>query len=352
MRELIPNLLRWRERGDQIALATVTKTWGSSPRPAGAKMAVNANGEFTGSVSGGCVESAVIDAAMNVIATGEPRLLRFGVSDEQAWSVGLTCGGSIEVFVERMPLHSSEQAAAQKPVLMDEWIQALAKAHPIAVATVLRGERQSLGRHVLLLADGTMHSDGEDENLISLLHARAPSFFTREQTEVVTAGERDVFIESIFPAPKLIIIGAVHVAIPLTTLAKTLDYQVILVDPRGAFATDERFPHVDRLVRKWPDEALQEIGIDAGTCLVILTHDAKLDDPALKFALQHQPAYLGVLGSKRTHEKRIKRLKEEGISEEQLARVHAPVGLGIGASTPAEIALSIMAEIVSRRRIS
>ncbi|MGH7493382.1 MAG: XdhC family protein [bacterium] len=350
MRDLIPFMLRWRERGDQIALATVTKTWGSSPRPAGAKMAVNASGEFTGSVSGGCVETAVIEEAMKILAAGEPKLLRFGVSDEQAWSVGLTCGGSIEVFVERMPLLSPAQTALPGHDFMRAWLQALAKAEPMAVATVLRGEEHILGRHMLLSAEGTIHNEFDDEDLTSLVRTRAASWLAREHAEVVTAGEREVFVESILPAPKLIIIGAVHVAVPLITLAKTLEYQVILVDPRGAFATDERFPHVDRLVRQWPDEALQEIGIDAGTCLVILTHDAKLDDPALKFALQRQPAYLGVLGSKRTHEKRIKRLKAEGISDDQLARVHAPVGLEIGASTPAEIALSIMAEIVARRR--
>jgi xanthine dehydrogenase accessory factor len=350
MRDLIPNLLRWRERGDQIALATVTKTWGSSPRPAGAKMAVTASGEFAGSVSGGCVETAVIEEAKKVLAAGEPKLLRFGVSDEQAWSVGLTCGGSIEVFVERIPPASPGQTALLGRDFTKEWLQALAKAEPIAVATILRGETRSLGRHMMLGAEGTIHNEFEDANLTGLVRERAASFLTREHTEIVTSGENEVFVESIFPAPKLVIIGAVHVAIPLITLAKTLDYQVVLVDPRGAFATDERFPHVDRLVRQWPDEALQEIGIDASTCLVILTHDAKLDDPALKFALQKQPAYLGVLGSKRTHEKRIKRLKVEGISDEQLARVHAPVGLEIGASTPAEIALSIMAEIVARRR--
>lgn len=305
-------------------------------------MAVNARGEFAGSVSGGCVETAVIEEAMKSIATGAPKLLRFGVSDEQAWSVGLTCGGSIEVLVERMP--------AQEQGLMAEWLEGLARAEPIVIATLLRGDAHALGRRMLLRADGAWHGEMPQESLSAFVRDQAAAFHTHEQAEILSTGEWEIFVESIFPAPKLIIVGAVHVAIPLTTLAKTLDYQVLLIDPRGAFATDERFPHVDRLVRQWPDQALQEIGIDAGTCLVILTHDAKLDDPALKFALQHRPAYIGILGSKRTHEKRIKRLKAEGLLDEQLARVHAPVGLDIGASTPAEIALSIMAEIVARRR--
>ena len=342
MRDIIPHLMRWRERGEQAALATVIKTWGSSPRPAGAKMAVNEHGEFAGSVSGGCVEAAVIEAAAQTIATGMPKLLRFGVSDEQAWSVGLTCGGSIEVLVEHLP--------AREQGVMAEWLRGLEQRETLVVATLLRGDAQNVGRHMLLRADGAWRGEMPQPGVSAFVRERAPAFSLREQADLVSLDEWEIFIESIFPAPKLVIVGAVHIAIPLVTLAKTLDYQVFLIDPRGAFATDERFPHVDRLVRQWPDEALQEIGIDAGTCLVILTHDAKLDDPALKFALQHRPAYIGILGSKRTHEKRIARLKEAGISQEQLARVHAPIGLDISASTPAEIALSIMGEIVARRR--
>jgi xanthine dehydrogenase accessory factor len=284
--------------------------------------------------------------------TGTPKLLRFGVSDEQAWSVGLTCGGSIEVFVEPWLRRRSGEPTSPEERLVNEWLNCLKKAEPFVVATIIQGETGALGRRALRRADGTMLSESENQSLLSIMSGRAASFLAREQAEVVTAEEGEVFIESFFPARKLIIVGAVHVAVPLTTLAKALDFQVILIDPRGAFATDERFPHVDRLVRQWPDEALQEIGLDAGTSLVILTHDTKLDDPALKFALQHQPAYIGILGSKRTHEKRIVRLKGEGFSDEQLARVHAPVGIDIGASTPAEIALSIMVEIVAQRRRS
>lgn len=347
MRDILPNLRNWQERGDAIALATVIKTWGSSPRPAAAKMAVNGRGEFAGSVSGGCVETAVIEEALQVLRTGAPRLLRFGVSDEQAWSVGLTCGGSIEVFVERWP---ALQPSEGENDFCRMWLQGMQRAEPFAVATIVRGEAASVGQHALFLPDGTCQSGFGDQTLLHTVRAQSASFFQREQAQIFSAGGAEVFVESVFPPPKLIIVGAVHIAIPLTALAKALDYQVILVDPRGVFASAERFPHVDRLVRLWPEEALQEIGIDAGTGVVILTHDAKLDDPALKFALSRRPAYLGILGSKRTHEKRIKRLQAEGIPAEQLARVHAPVGLDIGASTPAEIALSIMAEIVAARR--
>ena len=351
MRDILPHLKLWRERGDRLALATVIKTWGSAPRAAGAKMAVNEKGDFVGSVSGGCVETAVISEAMKMIATGAPaKLLRFGVSDEQAWSVGLACGGSIEVLVECWPARQTENAALPQEALLDVWLEDLAQAKPVVVARMLDEQAPGLGRQVLLRRDGSERGELGDESLANILRARAGAFFEREQAEVITAGATAVFVESIFPAPKLIIIGAVHIAIPLATIAKTLDYEVILLDPREAFATEERFPHVDRMLRQWPDEALMKIGIDAGTCIVILTHDPKLDDPALKFALQHRPAYLGVLGSKRTHEKRIKRLKEDGITEEQLATVHAPVGMDLGGRTPAEIALSIMAEIVALRR--
>jgi xanthine dehydrogenase accessory factor len=231
-------------------------------------------------------------------------------------------------------------------------LKGLQESRPFALATIVKGEAAAVGQRALLRPDGTMLSELSDKLLLGVLQEQAASFFQHEQAQVITAGASEIFVESIFPAPKLIIVGAVHVAIPLASMAKMLDYQVILIDPRGAFASGERFPHVDRLVRKWPEEALQESGLDAGACLVILTHDAKLDDPALKYALQHQPGYIGILGSTRTHEKRIKRLQEEGFSDEQLARVHAPVGLEIGASTPAEIALSIMAEIVAQRRSS
>lgn len=221
---------------------------------------------------------------------------------------------------------------------------------PVVMATVVRGASALLGKHLLVMRAGDSAGDLDDADLISSIRQAAPTFFEREQSAVLPFGEAEVFIEACFPPPKLIIVGAVHIAVPLVHLAKTLGFNVILVDPRGAFASDERFPHVDQLVRQWPEQALAEIGIDPSTCIVILTHDPKLDDPAVKTALQHRPAYIGVLGSRKTHEKRRQRLLDQGVSEEQLQRVHAPIGLDIGAATPAEIAVSIMAEIVAQRR--
>lgn len=340
MHDILPSLLKWQAQGLSAAIATVVKTWGSSPRPAGSRMAIAASGEFAGSVSGGCVETAVIEEAMNVMKTGAPKLLQFGVADETAWSVGLTCGGKIEVFLE--PFYDKKFF---EPLRVN-----LAGKEPVVMATVIRGASTLPGRHLLVSRAGTIAGDLENTELISSIQQAAPAFLEREHTTVLTFGETEIFVESCFPPPKLIIVGAVHIAVPLAHIAKTLDFNVILVDPRGAFASAARFPHVDQLVRKWPEEALAEIGIDAGACIVILSHDPKLDDPAVKTALQHHPAYIGVLGSRKTHEKRFQRLLAEGVTEEQLRRVHAPIGLNIGAATPAEITVSIMAEIVAQRR--
>ncbi len=342
MHDILATLLNWQARGCSAAIATVVKTWGSSPRPAGSRMAIAANGEFAGSVSGGCVETAVIEAAMNVMKTGAPKLLPFGVTDETAWSVGLTCGGKIEVLVE--PFWDGK--------FFETLRASLEAKEPVIMAKVIRGASTLFGRHALITRAGDISSDLDNLDLISAIKQAAPAFFEREHCAVLTFGETEIFVESCFPPSKLIIVGAVHIAAPLAHIAKTLDFNVILIDPRGAFASPERFPHVDQLVRKWPDEALTEIGIDAGASIVILSHDPKLDDPAVKTALQHRPAYIGVLGSRKTHEKRFQRLLAQGVNEEQLRRVHAPIGLDIGAATPAEIAISIMAEIIARRRAS
>lgn len=336
MREISTSLQQWLAAGRATAIATVIKTWGSSPRPAGAKMAINDHGEFVGSVSGGCVETAVIEAAREVIQTGKPRLLQFGVSNEQAWEVGLSCGGKIEVFVTKE--------------FCNHYLNQLERNEPFVVAAIVRGDEALLGRRLLLRQDGTVLGDIADEAIIAAVREQAQSLFSKASSTSLPVGECELFVESCFPPPKLIIIGAVHVAVPLVAMARALDFTIILIDPRGAFATAERFAHIDQLISKWPDEALVELGIDASTCIVILTHDPKIDDPAIKLALQHAPAFLGVLGSRRTHEKRLQRLRADGLSEEQLAQIHAPIGLDIGARSPAEIAVSILAEIVACRR--
>ena len=229
-------------------------------------------------------------------------------------------------------------------------VNAMQRGEPAVLATIIRGAENEIGRHLLVQRDGSIHGDSADAAFVACVQKQAAALFTRESSATIKDGTREVFLESYFPPPKLIIVGAVHVAIPLVTFAKELGYKIILVDPRQTFATAERFPNVDALIRKWPDEALAEIGVDASTCIVVLTHDPKFDDPAIKYALQFAPAYIGVLGSRKTHEKRLQRLKAEGLTDEQLARVHAPIGLEIEARTPAEIALSIMGEIIAVRR--
>ncbi|MCI0690916.1 XdhC/CoxI family protein [candidate division KSB1 bacterium] len=228
--------------------------------------------------------------------------------------------------------------------------EALKTGEPVVLATVIRGAENEIGRHLFIRRQGSAQGDIDEPTLVARLKEHAVALLAQEGSDTLRDGEREIFLESYFPPPKLIIVGAVHVAIPLVTFAKELGYKVILVDPRQTFATADRFPNVDTLIRKWPDEALAEVGIDASTCVVVLTHDPKFDDPAIKFAVQYAPAYIGVLGSRKTHEKRLHRLKKDGLADEQLARLHAPIGLDIGGSTPAEIALSIMAEIVAVRR--
>ncbi|MDZ7360126.1 MAG: XdhC/CoxI family protein [candidate division KSB1 bacterium] len=228
--------------------------------------------------------------------------------------------------------------------------EAIQSGEPVVLATVIRGAENEIGRHLLIRRDGSTQGNFGDPSLAARVKEQAAALFGQQASQTYRDGECEIFLESYFPPPKLIIVGAVHVAIPLVSFAKELGYKVILVDPRQTFATETRFPHVDALIRKWPDEALAEVGIDASTCIVVLTHDPKFDDPAIKYALQYSPAYIGVLGSRKTHEKRLARLKQEGLTDEQLAFLHAPIGLDLGGQTPVEIALSIMSEIVAVRR--
>jgi len=340
MREIIQGIRSWGEDDVPFVLATVIQTWGSAPRPVGSHMAVSVTGDIVGSVSGGCVENAVAEAAEQVLQSGTPEMLRFGVSDETAWSVGLACGGSIEVFVQRM---LPEENIFRK-------IRETIDARGTGIwCTHIRGQEPLLGRSLFITREGPVGKIDYgpiDAALISTLDAARPPRLPR----VFTIGEDEVFIEPILPPARLLIVGGVHIAIPLSKMAPELDFEVYLIDPRKRFATQKRFPHVRHLIRKWPDEAMETLGIDPNTFIVVLAHDEKLDDPALIAALREQPAYIGVLGSKRTHEKRLQRLRDAGIDENELQRLHAPVGVNIGAKSPAEIAVSILAEMIAVRR--
>lgn len=318
----------WRREGQEIALATVVRTWGSGPRGPGAKMALTKDARVSGSVSGGCVEAAVVEEGREVLETGTPKLLRFGVADETAWNVGLSCGGTIEVFVEKL-----DDSLAR--ILS----QALEERRALAKATVVRGE--NLGKTSIVL-DG---ASGEGE-----LAAAARRSLESGLPEVIqTADGSEVFIDVERPAPTLVMVGGVHVSIAMTSIAKTVGYRTIVVDPRGVFGSEERFPHADELIPEWPDDALEGIGLDRSTAVATLTHDPKIDDPALMVALRSPAFYVGALGSRKTHEKRRKRLLDRGLTEAELSRLHAPVGLDIGSRSPEEIALSVMAQIVAVR---
>jgi len=313
MREIIGIAKQWKEEGKDIALATVIKTWGSSPRKVGAQMAINAEGDFAGSVSGGCIEGAVIEEALATIRTKKPKLLHFGVADDIAWDVGLACGGEIDVFVQPF-----------KRDMVNKVSTLIDKDAPFTYSFVIDGPDSSLGQ--LNVQEGVIQGSG-----VQIVMEETPE------------GEVKKFISSVESALSLIIVGGVHITIKLAQIAKVMDYKIYVIDPRNAFMKEDRFPEIDHLITSWPDEAFRSLPLNDSTAVVTLTHDPKIDDPALLAALDSPVFYIGALGSKKTNEKRRARLKEAGCS------VKNPVGLDIGSQTPDEIALAIIAEIVAVR---
>jgi xanthine dehydrogenase accessory factor len=297
-------------------------------------MALTADGRIAGSVSGGCVENAVVEAGREVLSTGAPRLLKFGVSDDTAWSVGLACGGSIEVFVE--PL-AEETYGPVRDALLGE--------RPAAVATVIRSSAAlPLGKKAAVFSDGSSAGTLDDAALGAARAALADGRSRR-----VPAGDGELFLDVLLPSPRLVVVGGVHIAIALVALARTLGFRAVLVDPRESFGNAKRFPHADQIVSAWPDRALAELGLNASTAVAVLTHDPKLDDPAITAALASDAFYVGALGSSRTQEKRRARLLAAGVSEAALSRLYAPIGLDLGGRAPEEIALAVMAQIVGAR---
>ena len=332
---MIEDVDRWRAGGEKVALATVVSTWGSAPRRAGAKMAISAGGGLSGSVSGGCIEGAVAEEAQAALRDGRPRLLRFGVADETAWAVGLACGGSIEVFVA--PLDEALYGAQREALRADR---------AVAVATVIAGD--GLGRAALFYPDGqTLGSLGDVIDGPAREAARAA--LRDGQCQRHALGDAVVFVEPLLPPPTLVIVGGVHIGVALVSLARTLGYRTVVVDPRRAFGNAARFGHADRLVDAWPDDALRALGLSPSTAVAVLSHDPKLDDPALLVALRSPAFYVGALGSAKTQAKRRARLQEAGLSEAELRRLHGPIGLPLGGRTPEEIALAVMAQIVAAR---
>ena len=320
----IPEIaLNWIKSGKTAALATVVQTWGSSPRPVGAQLAISGEGEIAGSVSGGCVEGAVVIEAMEALKDGAPRILHYGVEDDDAFSTGLACGGEIRVLVEPI-------GVGQGPDVAD--IEALVAA---------RSARQMVAWIVNTLTWERRLSFGAGDPLATEIASR--------QRQDKSGFEGDWFIGIHNPPLRLIVVGAVHIAQPLMPMARALGFDTVLVDPRESFASADRFPG-ERLVHDWPDEALKAEGLDARTAVITLSHDPKIDDPAILTALNSDVFYLGCLGSHKTHAKRVIRMKAAGLTERQIARIHGPVGLKIGAISPAEIALSALSEVTERLR--
>lgn len=338
MRDIFPSIDYWIDEDQKVALATVVSTWGSSPRAVGAKMAVNQDGEMAGSVSGGCVEGAVVEACQECLVTGQAKLLHFGVADNTAWEVGLACGGEIEVFVQ--PLESEIYQAMK---------QALKGNRSLALVSVIGGSPEFLGQVIAVderrkVTYNVAHSQYDDVLKIAC-HVLDVGISER----IKVAEDLEIFVDVILPPPRLIVVGGVHIAVALVKMAKVIGHQTIVVDPRKQFGSQARFPAVDQLVLGWPDQALEEMGITSNTAVVVLTHDPKLDDPGLMVALPSKAFYVGALGSRKTNAARRERLKDAGMGEAQLARLHAPVGLDLGGHSPEEIALAIMAEIIQVR---
>jgi len=341
MREVIAEIEIWRKAGKPVAIATNVKKDGMLLRPLGAKMAMTMDGEIAGSVTGGCVESAVYEDAQAVIKNGAPKLLHYGVtSDETPWEVGLSCGGSLDIFVESL---DSPQWRALYPTLKI----CLDENQSVAVATIISGD--GLGNKILVWTDGRSLGSLGSAALDADVTVWAQGQMRAQETGWKNFGAVDVFVDVLTPPSRMIVIGAVHIAIPLVTLAKTLGYRTIVIDPREAFATRERFPHVDELIVEWPSDALKKLRLDESAYVAVISHDEKLDNPALKVALSTPARYVGVLGTRKNLGKRFEALRELGVTDEQLTRLQAPIGMRLGAVSPEEIALSILAAMVAAK---
>ena len=358
MLDIAEELDRWCEQGRDFAVATVVAVDGSAPREPGAALAVDSGGTAVGSVSGGCVEGAVYDLCQDALATGRTVLERFGYSDEDAFAIGLTCGGNIDVLVT--PVRSGPRPEAGSRTLAAA-LAAVARdrRHPVALARIVRGPDGLLGGALLVQPDGTFTGSlGGHPALDRTAAAEARALLDAGRTATVGIGAEGSFcgepvvllVESSVPPPRMVVFGAIDFAAALVRVGKFLGYHVTLCDARPVFATAQRFPEADEVVVDWPHRYLESQRFDSRTVLCVLTHDAKFDVPLLERALRLPVAYVGAMGSRRTHLERLDRLREAGVGERELARLRSPIGLDLGARTPEETAVSIAAEIVANRR--
>ncbi|MFF9117873.1 XdhC family protein [Streptomyces massasporeus] len=353
MLDIAEELNRWVEQGRDFAVATVVAVGGSAPRQPGAALAVDAEGTAIGSVSGGCVEGAVYELCEQALRDGETVLERFGYSDDDAFAVGLTCGGVIDILVT--PVRAADPV---RPVVGSA-LAAAATGEAAAVARIVSGPRELTGRALVVRPDGSGEGGfGAHPELDRTIAAEAGAFLDAGRTGTLEIGEQGsrcgapltVLVESSVPAPRMIVFGAIDFASALVRMGKFLGYHVTVCDARPVFATRTRFPDADEIVVEWPHRYLERTDVDARTVLCVLTHDAKFDVPLLKLALRLPVAYVGAMGSRRTHLDRNARLREVGVTELELSRLHSPIGLDLGARTPEETALSIASEIVAGKR--
>ena len=328
MRDVLDALVRWASAGRRVATATVVSTERSAPRDPGAVLAVSEDGEVVGSVTGGCVEPAVFEEAREVLAGGAARLRTYGIADEEAFEVGLPCGGTVHIFVDSLERSLAERLA-----------RAISEERPVARVVPVSGP--SVGEERLVFADET--PDDEVGRIAQELLAVG-------ETALLEVDDEQVFVDSFAPRPSMYVFGAVDHASAVAEMGAFLGYRVTVCDARARFVTHERFPAVDELVVDWPDRFLAQAPVDERTAICVLTHDHKFDVPLLKVALATNAAYIGAMGSRRTTEERAELLRAEGVGDEELARVHAPIGLRIGARTPQEVAVAIAAELIEAVR--
>lgn len=334
MIELLEQLERWREEGVGVGRAVLVRAHGSAPRPEGAVLLATDDGRIAGSVSGGCVEAAVVTDIGEVRQTGRARVIEYGFSDEVARDAGLACGGRVEVLLE------PEVRAA---------IVASAHARGRAVVTPLPAGGTAAPGGIVVAEDGSIEGSVGDVSVDRLLAQAAQEALETGRATVVEAGDGSYFVEVFARRPRLVVVGAVQVAIPLVSMARTLGYQTIVIDGRSAFATAERFPEVDRLLVGWPDDVAAEIMLGPADSVAVLSHDPKFDEPAIVEALRRGCRYVGAIGSRRTQAERRERLRAAGLSDEEFERLRGPIGLDLGGRDPAETALAIMAEVVAAR---
>jgi xanthine dehydrogenase accessory factor len=349
MKELLPTLEAWRRDGVGVGRAVVVRTFGSAPRPEGAVLLRADDGRIAGSVSGGCVEGAAAEEIERARRDGNARVIRYGISDEEAWDVGLACGGTIDVLIEPLLPASVESGARNRSVAVATPLPA--DAPPPDFGPSPPGDGAPPAPQVVLAADGIIEGSLGSPAADAALVDAARDALLRGTSRTVEIDGRSVFVEAFPTRPRLVVVGAVEVARSLVRFARELGFETIVVDGRESFATPERFPadQVDQLIVGWPDEVADQIGLGPDDAVAVLTHDVKFDEPAIVEALRRNCRYVGAVGSRKTQGDRRDRLREAGVSEDELARLRGPVGLDLGGRAPAETALAIMAEIVANR---